>query len=326
MTGIPWLTLDPAQETERLVEGLRAEVHTNLRKQGAVVGVSGGIDSAVVLALTVRAFGPERVVALQLPEKESESLSGQLADALAKQLGVDTIREDISPALEGLSCYRRRDAAIQRVFPEYQPGWDVRIVLPGSLLEGDTLNIFHLEVKNPNGEAQRQRLPLQEYREIVAASNFKQRVRTNFLYFHAESRNFAVIGTPNRNEHDLGFFVRGGDGLYDIAPIRHLYKTQVYQLAAFLEIPQEIRDRKPTTDTYPGAGSQEDFFYRLPFELLDAIAAGLDQGIPEEQITTTLGITAEQLGFVRRDLRSRSQGTAYLRLPPGGFQADNPVC
>lgn len=317
---IPWLQLDVKSEIDRITSEIRRNIHQVLRKQGAVLGISGGIDSSVALALTVRALGAERVVGLKLPEKESKPVSSLLADSLALKFGVSTITEDISPALEGLGCYKRRDEAIQRVFPQYQPGWNVRIILPGSLLDGQTLSIFHLEIEDPVTGKLSQRLPLREYQQIVAASNFKQRVRTNFLYYHAEKRNYAVIGTPNRNEHDLGFFVRGGDGLYDFAPIRHLYKTQVYMLAEALEIPREIQERKPTTDTYPGGGSQEDFFYRLPFDILDGVQAGLHRGLSKEEIASTLGLSAEQVENIARDYKSRRRGTAYLRQNPAGLE------
>lgn len=317
---IPWLQLDVKSEIDRITSEIRRNVHQVLRKQGAVLGVSGGVDSSVALALTVRALGAERVVVLKLPEKESEPVSSLLADSLALKFGVSTITEDISLALEGLGCYKRRDEAIQRVFPQYQPGWNARIILPGSLLDGQTLSIFHLEIEDPVAGKLSQRLPLREYQQIVAASNFKQRVRTNFLYYHAEKRNYAVIGTPNRNEHDLGFFVRGGDGLYDFAPIRHLCKTQVYMLAEALEIPREIQERKPTTDTYPGGGSQEDFFYRLPFDILDGVQAGLRRGLSKEEIASTLGLGAEQVENIARDYKSRRQGTAYLRQNPAGME------
>ncbi|MEM5775149.1 MAG: NAD(+) synthase, partial [Anaerolineaceae bacterium] len=265
------LQLDAREEVERITQAMRDVVHRDLRRQGAVVGISGGIDSSVVLALCARAFGPERVVGILLPEKESSPESAVLAHELAAQFGVQTITEEITSALDGFGCYERRNEAIRRVFPQFEPGWGVKIVLPNDLLTQGTLNVFQLVVTTPQGEDLRQRLPLREYLQIVASSNFKQRVRTTQLYYHAELRNYAVMGTPNKNEHDLGFFVKGGDGLYDFAPIRHLFKTQVYQLAAYLGVPASICSRPPTTDTYPGGGTQEEFFYRIPFETLDTI-------------------------------------------------------
>ncbi len=195
----------------------------------------------------------------------------------------------------------------------------VKIVLPGDLLQQGSLNLFQLVVTDPAGNESRQRLPLNEYRQIVASSNFKQRTRTNFLYYHAELRNFAVIGTPNKNEHDLGFFVKFGDGGYDIAPIRHLFKTQVYQLADLLGVPQSIRSRPPTTDTYPGGGTQEEFFYRIKFDLLDAIWYGMEKGISNEEMAAALSLDAGQVEHVVKDTQQKKRATEYLRWAASGL-------
>jgi NAD+ synthase len=310
------LTLDAHQEVERILAALRETVNHRLRRQGAVVGISGGIDSSVVLALCARAFGAERVVGLLLPEKESSPESAALAHELAAAFGVQTVTEDITGTLLGAGCYQRRDEAIQRVFPQYRPGWKAKIVLPGDLLDQGTLNIFQLVVTGPDGVELRQRLPLREYYQIVASSNFKQRTRTNMEYYHAELHNYAVIGTPNKNEHDLGFFVKGGDGLYDIGPIRHLFKTQVYQLAHFLGVPASICSRPPTTDTYPGGGTQEEFFYRIPYEILDLVWLGYEQNVPREEIAAALGLTQEQIARVLADIDRKRHTTEYLRSQP----------
>ena len=314
------LDLDVEQETDRLVEGLRQAVHQTLRRQGAVLGISGGIDSSVVLALCVRAFGPERVVALMLPEGESSPDSEMLARMLADHYGLQTVvREDISEPLTGFGCYRRRNEAIQRLFPDFGPGWGAKIALPGSLLEKDTLNIFYLTVTNPEGESFSKRLPPHEYYQIVAASNFKQRSRMSMLYYHAELRNYAVIGTPNKNEHLLGFFVKHGDGGTDVSPIEHLFKTQVYQLAKYLGVPEEIQRRTPTSDTYPGGSTQEEFFFRLPFDILDTIWFGFEQGVANEEIAQGLNLSVEQVERVVADIVRKQRTTAYLRMPTISF-------
>ncbi|MBL1177517.1 NAD(+) synthase [Pantanalinema sp. GBBB05] len=309
------LDLDVEQETNRLVEGLRQGVHQTLRRQGVVLGISGGIDSSVVLALCVRAFGPERVVALMLPEGESSPDSEMLAQLLADHYGLQTVlKEDISGALEGFGCYQRRNEAIQRLFPDFGAGWGAKIALPGNLLEQETLNIFHLTVTNPAGESFTKRLPPSEYYQIVAASNFKQRSRMAMLYYHAELRNYAVIGTPNKNEHLLGFFVKHGDGGTDISPIGHLFKTQVYQLARHLGVPEEIQRRTPTSDTYPGGSTQEEFFFRLPFDILDTIWYGYEQGVSNEDIARGLDLTVTQVERVVNDIIRKQRTTTYLRM------------
>lgn len=310
------LELDVAHETERIIEELRQSVHHTLRRKGAVLGISGGIDSSVVLALCAKAFGPERVVALMLPEGESSPESATLAELVASHYGVENvITEDISAALDGFGCYRRRNEAIARLFPDFGPGWSAKITLPGNLLEQETLNIFSLTVTSPDGQEFTKRLPPQEYSQIVAASNFKQRSRMMMLYYHAELRNYAVIGTPNKNEHMLGFFVKHGDGGIDVSPIGHLFKTQVYQLARYLGVPEEIQRRTPTSDTYPGGSSQEEFFFRLPFDILDTIWLGYERGVPQEEIAQALDLTPDQVERVIKDIIRKQRTTAYLRMP-----------
>lgn len=315
------LELDAAMEVERIVDHLRQAVHHTLRRQGAVVGISGGIDSSVVLALCVQAFGAERVVGILLPEGESSPDSVTLAHQLAGHYGVQTVTEDISAALQGLGCYRRRDEAIARVFPDYGPGWKAKIVLPGNLLEQETLNVFSLTVISPGGQESCRRLPPREYYQIVAASNFKQRTRMAMLYYHAESRNYAVVGTPNKNEHDLGFFVKHGDGGVDVSPIAHLFKTQVYQLAHHLGVPEEIQKRTPTTDTYSAGSTQEEFFFRVPFEILDLVWLGFERGISAGRIAEVLSLSTEQVERVIADITRKQRTTAYLRMPALGRES-----
>ena len=307
------LALDVAVETERIVAWLRQSVLQNLRRQGATIAISGGIDSSVVLALCIKAFGPERVLGVLLPEKESSAESAELALQLAAHFGAQSLTEDITEALEGVGCYRRRDEAMRRVFPAYGDGWKAKIVLPGNLLDKATLNVFSLTVIDPRGESFTKRLPPREYSQIVAATNFKQRMRMAMLYYHADARNYAVIGTANKNEYDLGFFVKHGDGGVDVSPIVHLFKTQVYQVARHLDVPQAIQQRTPTTDTYSASSTQEEFFFRLPFEVLDMIWLGYEKGYPTQAIATALQLAPEQIERVIADIGAKQRATAYLR-------------
>lgn len=308
------LELDAGKEIERITAMIRTAVLDRLHRRGAVVGVSGGIDSSVVLGLCARALGSKRVTGLLLPEKESSAESVSLARLAADRFGVQTEVEDITAALEGLGCYRRRDAAMQRVIPEYRPGWKSMIGLPGSLLDQGTLNVFSLTVFSPEGLRYTRRLPPRELAEIVAASNFKQRTRMAMLYYHAEARNYAVVGTANKNEHALGFFVKHGDGGVDVSPIAHLFKTQVYQLAGALGVPGEIQRRPAMTDTYPGGSTQEEFFYRIPFEVLDLVWYGFENRVSEVEIARALELSEEQVGRVIQDILRKQRTTQPLRM------------
>jgi len=310
------LNIDPAAVTEQLVANLRRDMRQTLHRSGAVVGISGGVDSSVVLALCVRAFGPQRVLGVMMPEKDSSADSLVLARKLANHFGIETVVEDMTGALVGYGCYARRDEAIRRVFPEYDPSYKAKITLPGDVLDSDALNVFYLTIISPEGEQKSQRLNLRDYLQIVAASNFKQRSRMTMLYFHAEARNYAVIGTPNKNEHDQGFFVKWGDGGYDIAPVRHLFKTQIYQLAAHLDVPQDIRQAIPTTDTYSAHSSQEEFFFRLPFEVMDLLWYALEHHVSAAEAAQVMGLTEEQVQRAWADISRKQRTTQYLRTLP----------
>jgi NAD+ synthase len=312
------LDIDAAFETDRIVEFLRTKVRQELHRYGGVVGVSGGIDSSVVLALCLKAFGSERTIALMMPEKDSDPETERFSRMIAEHFGIDPIMENITPVLDGFGCYPRRDEAIRRVFPEYNAtsGYKAKIGLPQNLLDEDTLNVFYLTIVGPDGEEKTTRIPIREYYQIVAASNFKQRTRMAMLYYHAELRNFAVIGTANKNEHDQGFFVKYGDGGVDIKPINHLYKTQIYQLAEYLDIPKEIRERPPTTDTYSAPSTQQEFFFRLPFETMDLLWYAQEHGVPVLQVADVMGLSEQQVQRAYMDFTRKSKTTEYLRAIP----------
>jgi NAD+ synthase len=312
------LRLDPKAESEKIESFLVRTVRHTLRRRGAVVGISGGVDSSVVLALCARSFGPGRIRAVIMPEKNSEAQSEILARELAGRYGIQPVVEDITPSLEGFACYRRRDEAIRRIFPEYDAdgGYRAKITLPPNVLDQDTLNVFALTILRPDGRALTKPLPAAEFCQIVAASNFKQRARMSVLYYHAERSHYAVIGTANRNEHDLGFFVKHGDAGADVQPIQHLYKTQVYQLAEFLDIPQQIRCRTPTSDTYSAPSTQQEFFFRLPFEMMDLLWFAMNHGVPASEVARTMNLSEEQVNRVFRDFARKQRAAGFLRLQP----------
>ena len=309
------LQLDCAAETEKITTALRNVIGRDINRRGAVVGLSGGIDSSVTAALCVRALGKERVLAVLMPEKDSSEDTLCLSRQVADHLKIETVLEDITAVLEALGCYRRRDEAIQSVIPEYAPGYKCKIVLP-SVIDENRYRIFSVVVRSPEGKEIKSRLDLNAYLQVVAASNFKQRTRKMLEYYHAERKNYAVAGTPNRLEYDQGFFVKGGDGLADVKPIAHLYKTQVYQLAEYLGIPEEIRTRPPTTDTYSMPQSQEEFYFSLPYDKMDLCLYGRNQGISVEEVAEIVGLSAEQIKRVYTDIDHKRSIARYLHSPP----------
>jgi NAD+ synthase len=304
------LAFDPEAATtaiERAIVNLTGRV---LKRRGVVIGVSGGVDSAVCLALALRALGPGRVAALLMPERETDDDVTTRGASLCQELGVPFVVEEIGSALEALGCYERRDAAIREVFPSYGPGYRQKVTIAASLLDTDRVNFFNLTVESPAGERATRRMGASAYSAVVAATNMKQRTRKMIEYFHAESSNYAVLGTPNRLEYELGFFVRGGDGLADLKPIAHLFKTQVYALAAHLDLPVAIREQPPTTDTYTLPQTQEEFYFALPYADMDLLLWAWEQGVPSNEVGDVMGLEARQVERVYRDIESKRRAAA----------------
>lgn len=300
-----------------IIEQMRQDVLQRFKRNGAVVGISGGIDSSVCFALAAKAFGPDRVLGVMLPEKDSSPESEMLARELGAKFGVKIIKEEITDALSGFGCYERRDEAVKRVFPEYDPAdWKMKIGVRQSGLFSNLPPIFYLTIIDDKGNVKDKILPAREYLQIVAASNFKQRTRMSMLYYHAEALHYAVIGTPNKHEQEQGFFVKYGDGAGDVMPIGNLYKTQVYQLAEYLGVPKGIIERTPTTDTYSAEQTQEEFFYQLPFHLMDRFWYGFENGYPASEVAPVMGETTERVEALYRNFERKRNTTEYLRMPP----------
>lgn len=305
------LDFDRDAEINRITSKIRELMRLHLKRRGLVVAMSGGIDSSVCAALAVRALGPDKVFGLLMPERDSSSDSSIKGRLLAEHLGIRHAVEDIAPALDAIGCYRWRDEAIRTVFPAYGEGWKNKIVIAGGAR--GQINHFKLVVQEPgNGTLHEQRLGLREYLQIVAATNFKQRIRKTLEFFHADRLNYAVVGTPNRVEYDQGFFVKNGDGTADLKPIAHLYKTQVYALARHMGLPEVICNATPTTDTYSLSQGQDEFYYALPYKEMDVALWHLNQGLPAAKLAECLGLSEEQAGFIYRDIEAKRRTTAPL--------------
>lgn len=308
------LNLDLEAEHQRIAERMREILRKDLRRRGFVIAMSGGIDSSVCAALAVAAVGHDKVFGLLLPEVDSSSDSRERGEILAEHLGIEYRVENIAPTLEVIGCYRWRDEAIKRVFPDYDDGWKNKIVIAGGL-EGQ-INHFKLVVQSPKGKLYEKRLDLKEYLQIVAATNFKQRIRKTLEYFHADRLNYAVIGTPNRLEYDQGFFVKNGDGSADIKPIAHLYKTQVYAMARHLKLPEAVCNAMPTTDTYSLPQGQDEFYFALSYDKMDLALWALNHEVPTADLAKGLGIEKSQAEWIYRDIAAKRRTTSYLHARP----------
>jgi len=309
------------QDVEGLVNQIASKIRTDIfticRKTGAVIGISGGIDSSVCLALAVKALGPEKVIGIMLPEKDSSSDSRDYALKLAEKFSVEAIEESITDALDGFNCYKRRDEAVTQVFPEYDAkSYKMKIGVNQTGITSSLPSVFSLTIIDQSGNQKSKVLPVREYLKIVAASNFKQRSRMAMLYYHAEVRNYAVVGTPNKHETEQGFFVKNGDSGADIMPIANLYKSQVYQIADFLGIPEEIIKRTPTTDTYSAEQTQEEFFFQFPHKQLDLLWYGFENDYPAEEVASVMNKTPNEIQLIFNNFKRKQKATDYLRMSP----------
>ena len=316
MTKLDWnvLDIDYQKEADRIAQRLREVTARELHKRGLVVAISGGIDSSCSVALAVRALGPERVFALILPERDSSDDSAARANILASHLGIRVETVDIAPALAAIGCYRARDEAVRRALSEYGEGWRFKIVIEGGI-DGQ-INRFKLVAASPSGDAVERPLGLSEYLQIVAATNFKQRIRKNLEYFHADRLNYAVVGTPNRLEYDQGFFIKNGDGAADVKPIAHLYKTQVYGMARFLGLPERVCAAIPTTDTYSLEQGQDEFYFALPYRAMDLALWSLNHQIPASELARVLEIPEARAEAVYVDIAAKRRTTRYMHRAP----------
>jgi NAD+ synthase len=309
------LKIDLAAEAERIAAEMRRIVSHELKRRGVVVALSGGIDSSCVAALAAKALGPKAVHGLHMPERDSADETLSLSKSVSDRFGFESTVEILTPILEGLRCYERRDEAVKSVFPEFAAGWKWKIVLPG-VLDGDAYNVYSVVAQTPSGEVLKKRLPPKAYLQIVAATNFKQRTRKMLEYYYADKLHFGATGTPNRLEYDQGFFVKGGDGLADVKPIAHLYKTQVYDMARHLGVPDAICNRAPTTDTYSMPQGQDEFYFSLPYDKMDLCLYGKNHGVPPVEVAPAIGLTAEQVERVYRDIDQKRSTTRYMHLAP----------
>jgi NAD+ synthase len=309
------LRLDAAAEVERIGRWLRTALARDLRRRGLVVAMSGGVDSTVTAALAVRALGAERVFGLLMPERQADPETVPLSRHAAEQLGITHEHQDITPILQAVGFYERYEAAVRQVVPDYGPGWRSKIVTADAARH-TVFTFFTLVTLGPSGESRRDRLPLRPYLEIVAATSFKQRIRKMLEYYHADRLNYGVAGTPNRLEYDQGFYVKNGDGSADVKPLAHLYKSQVYQLAEHLGVPEAIRRRPPTTDTYSLAQGQDEFYFGVPYPAMDLCLYGKNHAVAADAVAAACGVTTEQVRRVWADIDAKRAATRYLRLPP----------
>jgi len=310
------LKIDCKNESKRICAFIQQQTIA-MRREGVVIDISGGIDSALTATLCVRALGKDKVLGLILPEKDSNPVSAKYAQKQAEKLGIESEQVNITSTLEGFGTYVKRDRVIKKIFPEYTSKYRLNITLPPDLLSRDAFNFFTLKIDDGNGNIKTARLNKEALNGIVAATCTKQRTRMMHLYYYAEKKNYFVCGTTNKNEAIQGLFVKYGDGGVDIEPIVHLYKTQVYQLAEYLGVIEEIIKRTPSPDTFSFPVSDEEFYFRMSFDKLDLLLYAWENDIAIAEVCEVMNLTEEQVNRAFRDFTGKYNATKHLRqLPP----------
>jgi len=311
------LQIDATREISHISDFIQAVTLKRFKRKGAVIGLSGGIDSAVVAELCTRALGKDRVLGLFLPEKESNPISLEYGMKQAEKMGIETIKIDITENLESLKVYQRRNEAIKNIFPDYDDSFRFHVTLPQNLLEKNRLNYHSITIEDRNGKKQKKRLSGLDWLNISACQNMKQRMRMIQLYYYSEKNNYIVAGTTNKSETIQGFYVKFGDGGVDIEPISHLYKTQVYELAKYMGVIDEIINRSPSPDTYSLPVTDKEFYFCLDYELLDILLYSYENKTPFNQIADSTGLEKKQIEWVFKDFKAKKHATWHIReMPP----------
>jgi len=302
---------------EKLPPFIEKTVVDTLNKEGIVIGVSGGVDSALIATLAVDALGSNHVYGLILPEKESSPSSRELAMRLCKKLNIPYGEVPITPMLETFGIYTQKEALIRELFPQYDPAiHTTNLFLPPGISSMSLLALPSIRLSDENGSISTKRLSAPQYLKLISLQNVKQRTRMIVLYMQAEKMNYSVSGTTNKSELLTGYFVKFGDGGVDLEPIADLYKLQVYKLSEMLNIDTKIISRAPSPDTWSHFTSDEDFYLRMPYDILDQLLYAEEHHLPSEIILKNTGLNASQIESAFKHIHTMKNASQMLQLSP----------
>lgn len=323
MQVVEELNVQIMEELNRDIENLALNIRSfiksqisSFKKKGVVLGVSGGIDSAVALTLCVQELGKENVYGILLPEKESAPSSRTLGAEICESLGVQYEEVPISPILESLNIYEKKEQIIKRTCPEYDPRiHKTSLVLPDFLNQG-LLNVPYIWLIKDGETIAKYRLKANDYLELIGLQGVKQRSRMVIQYMYAEKLNYVVCGTTNKTELVLGQFVKYGDGGVDLEPLADCYKMQIYALGKFLNVNEEIMKRPPSADTWSHYTTDEEFYWRMPIHVMDQLLYSQEHHLPLHVIEKNTGLPRDKIEKAQRHINKIRDTTEYVRASP----------
>ena len=293
---------------------IKNEIFEIYQKKGVVIGLSGGIDSAITAALCTKSIGSEKILGLILPEKESDENSKNLALQIAEKYNIDTKTIDITNILESFGVYENKEKIVKEKFPNYNEKCKYRVVVPPK--SENNIGMPFLEVLDDENILHKLKISSFDFLNLTAATSIKHRVRMTMLYNYAEKNNFTVVGTTNKTEYLQGYFVKYGDGGSDIEPLVHLYKTQIYQIANFLKLPEEIINQDASPDVWSFKTSDEEFFYAVPYNIVDLILYGREKNLSINEIAKFSNLGSEKIEKLIQFQNQKQSKSQTMREKP----------
>ena len=300
-------------DVENMCTFLQGEIFVKSQKSGAIVGLSGGIDSTVTMALCAKALGSEKTLGLTMFEKESSSSNKDLINEIAQNYDIKIENIDITPILDSFGVYSYRENIVKEKFPDFNSNCKYRVVVPPNF---DSIGIPYLEILDEENQNHKIRISSSDFLTLISATSIKHRVRMTLLYFYAEKNNLSVVGTTNKSEYLQGYFVKYGDGGSDIEPLVNLYKSQIYQIGNFLNVPEVILNNDASPDVWSYSTTDEEFFYTVPYEIVDLILYAREKNLSVMEIKKLSNLSEEKIQSLLRFQDIKQRKSQHMRDLP----------